>query len=178
MSIKKCIIVAYSESCDVKKVIDEMYKKGNLISYAYILHNLDLLENGTFKKEHYHIYLNFQNPTTKEQVARKFNIDKSLVQSCLNPNGIIRYFLHLDDKEKVQYKREAIYSLGLDIDHMITQGTLGTASELDILMEILSWVNKGFTKKEVFELCIKFNYYAVYRANYSIIRDLYTANNL
>lgn len=177
MALKNILLICYPESCDIKDVILKYENKGKIISYAYIEHNLDLNNDGTFKKTHYHVYLKLSKPTTKDQISKDFHIDKTLIETALNPNGIIRYMLHLDDKGKTPYKKEKIVSYGLDIERMISMSKMGSQAEKDILLEILSWIEKGFTYKEIFELTLKLNYYAVYRANYSIIRDLYTFNN-
>lgn len=173
MALKNILLICYPESCNIKDVISKYEKKGKIISYAYILHNLDLDSDGQFKKEHYHVYMKLTTATTKKQLSKDFGISETLIETALNPNGIIRYLLHLDNKDKTQYKKEAIVSFGLDIDRLISMSAFGSQKETDILLEIISWINQGFNNKEVLELVLKLNYYAVYRTNYSILRDLY-----
>lgn len=172
MSLKNCLIVAYQESCNVKEVTKKLIYNGNVESCAYILHNLDIDENGQLKKSHYHIYIKFNKPTTKKQVAKHFNVSENLVQSALNPNGIIRYFLHLDDKEKTQYKKEAIYSYGLDIENLLSRSSLGTQDEILILKDLITKIRSNYTLIELLDYVLKNNYFYVYRANYSILRDI------
>lgn len=173
MALKNILLICYTESCNLKEVIHKYEKKGKIISYAYILHNLDIDSDGQFKKEHYHVYLKLSTATTKKQLSKDFCISETLIETALNPNGIIRYLLHLDNKDKTQYKKENIVSYGLDIDRMLSMSAFGSQRETDILLEIITWINKGMNNKEVLELVLKLNYYAVYRTNYSILRDLY-----
>lgn len=177
MALKNILLICYPESCNIKDIITKYENKGKIISYAYIEHNLDINSDGTLKKTHYHVYLKLSKPTTKEQISKDFNIDKTLIETALNPNGIIRYLLHLDNKDKTPYKKEKIVSYGLDIDRMISMSKMGSQAEKDILLEILSWIEKGLSYKDIFELVLKLDYYAVYRSNYSVIRDLFTINN-
>lgn len=172
MSLKNVLIVAYQESCNVKEIVKKLIYNGNVESCAYILHNLDIDENGAIKKAHYHIYIKYNKPTTKKQVAKNFNVSENLVQSALNPNGIIRYFLHLDDKDKTQYKKDAIFSYGLDIDNLLSKSALGTQSEILILQDLVNKIRSNYNLIELLDYVLKNDYYYVYRANYSVLRDI------
>lgn len=172
MSLKNALIVAYQETCNVKETVKKLIYNGNVESCAYILHNLDIDENGSLKKPHYHIYIRFNKPTTKKQVSKYFNVSENLVQSALNPNGIIRYFLHLDDKDKTQYKKEAIYSYGLDIENLLSKSAIGTQSEILILKDLVDKIRHNYTLIELLDYVLKNDFYYVYRVNYSVLRDI------
>lgn len=70
------------------------------------------------KKPHWHVVLNFDSVKTIKQVEEIANSVKGTkpikVESI---NGAIRYFTHIDNPEKAQYKREDITNIGsFDID--------------------------------------------------------------
>lgn len=66
------------------------------------LHNSDLQDDGSLKKEHWHFVLHFQNQKSLS-VCRKLLDDKGLIQVCQSLATMCRYFFHLDDDDKFQY---------------------------------------------------------------------------
>lgn len=73
------------------------------------LHNQDINPTGEKKKDHYHIILSFNNPTTYNNVltiTERFNapIPKP-IESVV---GMYRYLTHRDNPEKAQYDESEI----------------------------------------------------------------------
>lgn len=91
------------------------------------LHNKDINPTGEPKKEHYHILLCFNGPTTYNKVLTICDsLNATIPQRVLSCKGIIRYFTHEDNPEKYHYNEEEIVTLnGLDLkrfnDLTITQ---------------------------------------------------------
>lgn len=113
-------VLAYRESCaNVEKAIALLNPDG----YAYILHDLDTLDTGELKKEHYHIYLEFENQREFSHVAEYFGIAENLVEKVKNTKACIRYLAHVDSKEKFQYDRANIVSHNLDIEKFFSDYT-------------------------------------------------------
>ena len=81
------------------------------------LHNLDYNPTGEVKKEHFHILLCFNGPTTYNKVKSICDsLNATIPQRVLSCKGIIRYFTHKDNPEKTQYNDEDIVVLnGLDL---------------------------------------------------------------
>lgn len=81
------------------------------------LHNKDINADGELKKEHYHIFLKFEGPTTYKRVEKITNeIGGTIPKRVISPIGMIRYLTHKDNPEKAQYQEEEIKTLnGLDI---------------------------------------------------------------
>lgn len=70
------------------------------------------------KKAHWHVVLNFDSVKTirqVEEIANSVNGTNPIKVESIN--GAIRYFTHIDNPEKAQYKREDITNIGsFDID--------------------------------------------------------------
>lgn len=75
--------------------------------YAYILHDKDLWEEdnvdsngviinekGTLKKEHFHVYLKFENAHSTNKVSRIFGVSENLVECIDYESSYLRYFTH------------------------------------------------------------------------------------
>ena len=79
------------------------------------LHDEDVNADGEKKKAHRHLLLSFNTVKSYAQIEE---ITKRLgaptPQPCRDTRGMVRYFLHMDNPEKAQYKRENIeYGGGL-----------------------------------------------------------------
>lgn len=170
MENKNYSVVVY----DKDKLINGIeYLKNNktLISYAYILHNLDVNENGELKKEHYHLYLCFNNRTRDSIIRKLFNTE--IVQCCKNPNNYICYFLHLFDKDKTQYKKENIISYNLNIEEILNSSFNKYNNDNEILFNLIEYITiNKLNYKDTFIYCCKNNILTIYKEYYYIIKDI------
>lgn len=84
------------------------------------LHNKDKNPNGEIKKEHYHILICFNGPTTYNRVLKITQDLKSPIpKRVLSVKGMIRYFSHKDNPEKEQYDENEITTInGMDIKNV------------------------------------------------------------
>lgn len=100
-------LVLYKETdtYDIKEVLTNIksYKY-----YAYALHDKDLKEDLTLKKEHYHIVLKLDNATTISALSKKIGVPENYIQHIRNERAFVRYLIHFDDEEKYQYNLEDI----------------------------------------------------------------------
>jgi len=81
------------------------------------LHDKDKNPDGSKKKSHWHVYLSFPGKKSFSQVSELTKkIGGTIPQPVANSIGMIRYFLHLDNPEKVQYDKKGLISHGLDVN--------------------------------------------------------------
>lgn len=85
-------------------------------TYCYCLHDKDInKDTGELKKAHIHVLITFEGTTT-------YNVVKQLTDRLNGPEpqparslrGMIRYLIHADNKNKYQYNRDEIVSVGMD----------------------------------------------------------------
>lgn len=100
------------------------------------LHNKDINIDGTKKKEHYHVLLCFEGPTTYNRVEKiTKQINATIPQRVISPIGCIRYLTHKDNPEKAQYEEREIKTLnGLDIQDICG---ITTSMEIEIKKAII-----------------------------------------
>lgn len=68
-------------------------------------HDSDVNPDGTVKKAHWHILLMFGSKKSFRQVKEITDeLNAPIPQPCRNIVGMVRYFAHLDNPEKYQYK--------------------------------------------------------------------------
>lgn len=85
------------------------------------LHDKDLNATGEPKKPHYHVVLAFPQVKSYEQVKAITDALKAPIpKRCHDLHGLVRYFAHLDNPEKAQYKTEDIKGYGgIDIEECL-----------------------------------------------------------
>lgn len=77
------------------------------------LHDKDMKEDGTLKKEHWHLMVMFDGKKSDDQVRELFStvggVGLERIQSGI---GMARYLIHLDNPEKYQYNRSDVTCFG------------------------------------------------------------------
>ena len=81
----------------------------NCPEFAFILHDLDVAEDGTLKTPHIHIYAKFQKVkrlgTFLNDLARSLDINplSISVEKCVSMESSLQYLIHKNDLDKYQY---------------------------------------------------------------------------
>ena len=86
------------------------------------LHDRDLNADGEQKKVHYHVLVMWDGPVTYSCAEKLFHsaLHGTVPQACASARGLVRYMVHLDNPEKVQYDvREIKAHGGADIDELL-----------------------------------------------------------
>ena len=113
----------------IKKILDE---HSIIKQYVYILHDKDTNSDGTVKKAHYYIYINFgRSSATCSDVARWFGIRETLVENVKsNKRKAVRYAIHLDQPDKHQYSREEVVA-NFDLESYFSNEKQKSAAQLE-----------------------------------------------
>lgn len=162
-----------SSSYDYNAIIEYITK--NYSQYAYIEHKAEKED----LKDHTHVVMYFPNKRYGTSIAKndfKSNvIDLKLVPCNLIP--MLRYLIHYDDEDKIQYSIDNVKGTLVD---KLEKSIMGKKSELEYLRDIVDLINdtKGkITYKVLFNYCITFNYISAYLRYYGIIKDLVIEHN-
>lgn len=109
---KILLVINFAQKIVDKKLIEDLenWLIANTKQYAFILHDKDILEDGSMKTPHIHVVCNMN--TTKQRIATILNdLTKSLDISPLlvtidkysSFNASIQYLIHKNNEEKYQY---------------------------------------------------------------------------
>ena len=104
------------------------------------LHENDVNPDGTPKKPHWHCMLCFDSLKTREQAEEITSCTRGTIAQPLHgtPRTMIRYFAHLDNPDKAQYRFEDIEKHGgLDISEY---KHTSTASDMDLLKAMIAYI--------------------------------------
>ena len=119
------------------------------------LHNRDVNNDGTLKKEHYHVLLLFSGVKTREQAQEVFSVIGGVgIEPVKCARAYARYLCHLDNPQKAQYDIEDVISCsGADYYTMINLATdkysaIGEMIEFCIQNNIVSYARLLLFAKE------------------------------
>lgn len=97
--------------------------------YAYILHNSDVLDDGTPKKNHYHFYVEFPNPRSFQSIANDLDIATNFIEKVYDKASILLYLTHKNRPDKFQYDDSDIIS-NFDVSREIKSGNTASTSDM------------------------------------------------
>lgn len=137
-------LVLYPESCKTNWR-EELESRGIVFAVSP-LHDKDIDPNGEVKKPHWHLILEFDGPTTFNNVKRiADDIGSVLPKKVESVRGMYRYLVHLDNPEKAQYKLE-------DIEHHNNFTIELTETEEAIMLDKITDIIEGADIKNYHEL--------------------------
>lgn len=93
-----------------RDILSEMH----VTVYVSPLHDKDKNPDGTMKKPHWHILVNYETVKSKEQAGELWTALKAVPEPCpVNSlRGYARYLCHLDNPEKAQYSARDVLTYG------------------------------------------------------------------
>ena len=88
---------------------DEVLERLNAFfpQLAYIVHDMDVDDNGELKKPHIH-WVGQRSACTLDFVASNLEIPENSIEYCRKFKRSIRYLIHKDSPSKFQYEREKL----------------------------------------------------------------------
>lgn len=92
----------------------DLWLSENTENYAYAVHDLDTLEDGTPKTPHVHVWAKLNActrlGTTLNKVADALNIDTApiTIEKASSMEGSIQYMVHKNNPDKYQYHKSVI----------------------------------------------------------------------
>lgn len=132
-----CII--YMPTYLLEKRLSSLIAFSNLLHYAYIEHDSDVLADGSPAEVHVHITLYFKYPVRYAYIHDSFCLDSSnvLAEPLSDRYTMVNeYFIHLNRPDKYQYPFSLVYSD--DIDFWQNNGVKSTDTSVDIIELMLS----------------------------------------
>lgn len=75
---------------------------------AYIVHDMDVTENGELKKPHIHWVGKRDSPAPLSTIANALKIPANDIEFAKNYRASLRYLVHMDNKDKYQYAPDAV----------------------------------------------------------------------
>lgn len=97
-----------SESYSIDSVLTSA--QSYFSSWAYCLHDLDILDDGSLKKTHIHFLGKLDDVRSPEVVCRDLQLPFNSIANIKNWRSACRYLVHLDSPTKHQYSIDDVVS--------------------------------------------------------------------
>lgn len=78
--------------------------------WAYIDHSPDKEDDENDKHFHTHLLIRSAGTRRIKEIAEQLEIPPNFVQVCRHRRSLMRYFIHLDNPDKIQYKLEDVHT--------------------------------------------------------------------
>lgn len=135
-------IVVYPESAPENWI--EILQSEQVPFAVSPLHDKDVNADGEIKKPHWHVMLMYSGKksfTQIKEIADKLNAPKP--EKVNNAKGMARYFVHLDNPEKYQYRKEDIRVYGgADIKQHLTSASEQKNERYDGIREMCKFIDE------------------------------------
>lgn len=94
----------YYDTEDISVIVKRIENLTNLKTYALILHDKDVRDDGQPKAKHFHCVLTFKDTTTSSAVAKALCVEEQYVNKIRNSTRTAElYLIHKNNPEKYQY---------------------------------------------------------------------------
>lgn len=77
--------------------------------YACCLHDKDKMDDGTFKKEHWHVVLRFNQAVWSSAICKELGIEHNYIENVKRFDNAIQYLIHYNDSDKAQYTVDEVF---------------------------------------------------------------------
>lgn len=154
------VILYQDDGWTAQKILKVLNDWPIVETYAFILHDLDMEDDGSYKKPHYHVYIGFgKSSTSIQSVANRFKIPQHLVQKIKsNKYYALRYFLHSGVEGKHQYQ------VGQMVASFNVQDFFDSQSTKKNLDRVLEECAAGIITRANVTDCVPSGLYAKYRS--------------
>lgn len=130
--------VVYPESApeNWREIIDELHVPW----VESPLHDKDTNPDGELKKPHWHVMMMFSSNKSYDQIREiTLKLRSPNPQKVANAKGMVRYFIHMDNPEKFQYKKtDIIAHAGAEIDSYLS---VTTAERYELINEMMEFID-------------------------------------
>lgn len=132
-------------------------------SYAMILHDKDVNEDGEILKPHYHVVLLFKNAIWNTALAKELQIELNYIQQIRNEEAALQYLIHWNEPKKYQY---AVDCVSGPLRQRLIQSLRKDLNENEKVKEMLVYLTTlehHITIVEFSQYCSENGYWDVFR---------------
>lgn len=150
-----------SESYDCETLLSTIRSK--FIDWAYILHDMDVAENGELKKPHIH-WVGRATPRCLSVVSNFLGLPENDIEVVKNFDNMVMYLIHLNDIDKFQYSPDDVETNLPNIGQLLRRQSEGQiVKDLASAKMQKSWY-------DLVQYAVDIDSYDVLRRNLGVIR--------
>lgn len=166
-------LILYKDSMDYdyEKVLN--YIVQNWQRYAYIEHDPEKDET----KKHTHVLVHFDNKRYISAISKELQIKDNYIQPS-NLVPFLRYLIHLDDEDKIQYSPYEVKGpLQQQLLEIISSNKSSEVEQVSIITSFIFEFYGRLSVTELLQFVLRNGCYSAYRRNYAMFKDLLLDHN-
>ena len=135
--------IAYPDSAPINWL--QVLKDEQISFVVSPIHDMDINEDGSSKKPHYHVLLLFDNNKTIKQAEEVSKlVNGTMPITVKDKSNLVRYFTHVDRPEKAQYSPVNIVTYGKSAVDLVDEAyAISDVERLGIINEIYEWISEN-----------------------------------
>lgn len=153
-----------SESYDCGETLQRL---SDFSEYVYILHDMDVDEDGVLKKPHYHWLVSSKSPISKQTVSNRLGVPDNSFDFCRSFKAFLLYMIHANSPDKHQYSME-------ELQGEFKRSLLTGDQERALVSTCLAKIQAGEIRsiQGLAAFAAQSDDWPSFRRNYSILKDL------
>ena len=148
--------------------------------YLYIKHDKDKLEDGTFKKVHYHVVLKFKNYKWLSSLSEELNIPPNYFQKIRSLDNMLTYLIHYKEENKYHYNFDDLVGSSVLKSKLKNIINSFERDETDIISSFYDYImssNVFIKYSDLVRFALDNQFWSEFRRNFSIIKSLTDERN-
>lgn len=149
ITFKRCEVMQYFDHYDVDDLNDikiRVQGLSNIKTYAMVVHNNDLNDDGTLKRSHFHVVLTFSESVHLSTISKALKVPCQYISKIITTTRLAQeYLIHKNDVSKYQYSPTDVIS-SFDYVEFLSKGdsTLKKERLENIANDILNGVIREY----------------------------------
>lgn len=146
--------------------------------YAAVLHNKDKLEDGSPKKEHWHVVVRFQQAKWNTAICKELGIEERWIEDVKKFDNALQYLIHYNDSDKAQYTTDEVFgSLKTKLVESINKVEKSEGEKVSEMIEAITNSEHRWSITEFAKYCAKNGYWAEFRRSGAIFCKIIEEHN-
>lgn len=163
---------------DNKSHVEALEKIKASYDFAGILHNKDKMEDGTDKKDHWHIVVRFSQAKWNTAICKELGIEERFIEDVKKFDNALQYLIHYNDNDKAQYTTDEVFgSLKTKLVESINKVEKSEGEKVVELIEFIKNYDGRLTITEFAQYCAMNGYWAEFRRSGAIFCKIIDEHN-
>lgn len=147
--------------------------------FAACLHDKDIAEDGTKKKEHWHVVLRFKQAVWSSAICKELGIEHNYIEDVKRFDNAIQYLIHYNDTDKAQYSVNEVFgNLKTKLIESINKVEKSEGEKVVELIEFIRNYDGRLSITDFASYCAMNGYWAEFRRSGSIFVKIIEEHNL
>lgn len=146
--------------------------------YAACLHNKDKMDDGTDKKDHWHVVIRFSQAKWNTAICKELGIEDRFIEDVKKFDNALQYLIHYNDDNKAQYSIDEVFgNLKSKLQESINKGDKTEGEKVVEILEVIEAYDGRWTITDFAKFCAMNGYWSEFRRSGAIFVKILEEHN-